>query len=120
VKLEVLGWTDQIPVLLKTHHCVIAKAGGASVQEAMAARCPLLINYIVPGQEEGNAAQAIDAGAARLLGGDAEIDQVIAGLLADERRGLKAMRACAEKAGNPAAAKQIADFILAKTDHRQP
>ena len=49
-----LGWTDQIPHLLMTHHVVISKAGGATTQEAIAARCPMIVNQIVPGQEEGN------------------------------------------------------------------
>jgi len=51
---HILGWTDQIPHLLMTHHVVISKAGGATTQEAIAARCPMLVNQIVPGQEEGN------------------------------------------------------------------
>lgn len=50
----ILGWTDQIPRLLLTHHVVISKAGGATTQEAVAARCPMIVNQIVPGQEEGN------------------------------------------------------------------
>ena len=49
-----LRWTDQIPMLLCTHHAVISKAGGATTQEAIAARCPMIVNQIVPGQEEGN------------------------------------------------------------------
>jgi len=49
-----LRWTDQIPLLLSTHHAVISKAGGATTQEAIAARCPMIVNQIVPGQEEGN------------------------------------------------------------------
>jgi processive 1,2-diacylglycerol beta-glucosyltransferase len=51
---HVLGWTDEVPRLLMTHHIVISKAGGATTQEAIAARCPMLVNQIVPGQEEGN------------------------------------------------------------------
>ena len=51
---HVLGWTDEVPRLLMTHHVVISKAGGATTQEAIAARCPMLVNQIVPGQEEGN------------------------------------------------------------------
>ncbi len=51
---EILGWTDQIPRLLMTHHVVVSKAGGATTQEAIAARCPMIVNQIVPGQEEGN------------------------------------------------------------------
>jgi processive 1,2-diacylglycerol beta-glucosyltransferase len=50
----ILGWTDQIPRLLMTHHAVVSKAGGATTQEAIAARCPMIVNQVVPGQEEGN------------------------------------------------------------------
>ncbi len=51
---QILGWTDQIPHLLMTHHVVVSKAGGATTQEAIAARCPMIVNQVVPGQEEGN------------------------------------------------------------------
>jgi processive 1,2-diacylglycerol beta-glucosyltransferase len=51
---NILGWTDQIPRLLLTHHLVVSKAGGATTQEAIAACCPMIVNQIVPGQEEGN------------------------------------------------------------------
>lgn len=51
---KILGWTHEIPRLLMTHHVVISKAGGATTQEALAARCPMIVNQIVPGQEEGN------------------------------------------------------------------
>ncbi len=50
----VLGWTQEIPRLLMTHHVVVSKAGGATTQEAIAARCPMIVNQVVPGQEEGN------------------------------------------------------------------
>ncbi len=50
-----LGWTNQIPRLLQTHDLAICKAGGAILHEALAATCPAIIDYVVPGQEEGNA-----------------------------------------------------------------
>ena len=53
-RVQLIGWTDQIPELLSTHHLYIGKAGGAIVHEAMAAQCPILVSQIVPGQEEGN------------------------------------------------------------------
>jgi len=53
-RVTVIGWTTEMPKLLMTHHLLITKAGGATVQEAIAAGCPLLINQVVPGQEEGN------------------------------------------------------------------
>lgn len=53
--IELYGWTDQLPRLFRTSHLLIGKAGGATVQEAIAAACPMIINHIVSGQEEGNA-----------------------------------------------------------------
>jgi processive 1,2-diacylglycerol beta-glucosyltransferase len=54
VRTHLVGWTDKIPELLCSHHLYIGKAGGAIVHEAMAARCPILVSHVVPGQEEGN------------------------------------------------------------------
>ena len=60
IKLELVGWTNRIPELLQTHDTLITKAGGAILHEVMAARIPPVIDYVVPGQEEGNAAQITD------------------------------------------------------------
>lgn len=54
-QFEVIGWTDQMPALLRSHDVVICKAGGAILHEVLAARIPPVIDYVVPGQEEGNA-----------------------------------------------------------------
>ncbi len=53
--IDVVAWTPEIPRFLQTHDLVICKAGGAILHEALAAQCPAIIDYIVPGQEEGNA-----------------------------------------------------------------
>ena len=58
--VEILGWTNRMPELLISHHLVITKAGGATVQEAIAARTPVIISQVVPGQEEGNARLIIE------------------------------------------------------------
>jgi processive 1,2-diacylglycerol beta-glucosyltransferase len=54
-RVRVIGWTNQMPQLLRQQHLLIGKAGGAIVQEAIAARCPMIVNQVIPGQEEGNA-----------------------------------------------------------------
>jgi processive 1,2-diacylglycerol beta-glucosyltransferase len=53
--IEIHGWTNRMPELLMTHHVLVGKAGGATVQETIAAHTPMLLTQIVPGQEEGNA-----------------------------------------------------------------
>lgn len=64
--VNVIGWTDEVPELLASHHLVLTKAGGATVQEAIAAGCPLLLSQVAPGQEEGNAQLVLEADAGRL------------------------------------------------------
>jgi len=54
-EIEIYGWTEEMPRLLCESHVLIGKAGGATVQETIAASCPMIINHVVSGQEEGNA-----------------------------------------------------------------
>ncbi|MBK8091348.1 MAG: hypothetical protein IPK32_04980 [Verrucomicrobiaceae bacterium] len=53
--IDIIGWTTRIPEFLRTHDVVICKAGGAILHEVLAAKIPAVIDYVVPGQEEGNA-----------------------------------------------------------------
>ena len=53
-RLLIRGWTRRIPEYLASHHLVVGKAGGATVHEVLAAGRPMLVNYLLPGQEEGN------------------------------------------------------------------
>jgi processive 1,2-diacylglycerol beta-glucosyltransferase len=53
--VQLLGWCHAIPSLMARSRVVLTKAGGASVHECFAAAVPAVINYVIPGQEEGNA-----------------------------------------------------------------
>ena len=53
IKIE--GWLQDLPERIASNHLVIAKAGGATVQECLAAATPLVMSQVIPGQEEGNA-----------------------------------------------------------------
>ena len=53
--IKIVGWTNELPRLMHENHLLIGKAGGATVQETIAAKCPMIINHVVAGQEEGNA-----------------------------------------------------------------
>ena len=53
IKIE--GWLQDLPERIASSHLVIAKAGGATVQECLAAATPLVMSQVIPGQEEGNA-----------------------------------------------------------------
>jgi processive 1,2-diacylglycerol beta-glucosyltransferase len=99
---RILGWTDEIPRLLMTHHVVISKAGGATTQEALAAGCPMVVNQIVPGQEEGNYELLRRHGIAELQAA-----------FADRGRRWREWRAAVSPLSRPRAAHDIATAVLA-------
>jgi processive 1,2-diacylglycerol beta-glucosyltransferase len=111
-KFTIIGWTTELPQLLASHHILVSKAGGATVQETIAAACPIIINQIVPGQEEGNA-QLItqtNSGAVALTN-----DEVIATLtraFANDGSLLREWSANIAKISRPAASLEIAKFLL--------
>ena len=53
--IRIRGWMEDLPEMLASSHLVVAKAGGATVQECLAAATPLVMSQVIPGQEEGNA-----------------------------------------------------------------
>jgi processive 1,2-diacylglycerol beta-glucosyltransferase len=53
--VQILGWVEDLPSLLRSQHVLVGKAGGGLVQEALAAHTPMLVTQILPGQETGNA-----------------------------------------------------------------
>src|SRR5204862_7488932 len=54
-QIKIIVWTNELPRMMHENHLLIGKAGGATVQETIAAKCPMIINHVVAGQEEGNA-----------------------------------------------------------------
>ena len=111
-KIRVLGWTDKIPELLLTHHALISKAGGATVQEAVAARCPMVVTQVVPGQEEGNFDLLRRRGAALYAEKPRQIVQALEELFAEDGRLWKRMRSALAGISRPDASTQIARFVL--------
>jgi len=111
-RVRILGWTDQMPQLLMSHHLLMGKAGGATVQETIAAACPMIINQVIPGQEEGNA-QLIEMLGGGLVARDMnEIPELVAKAFADGARQWLKWRANLQKASRPDSAARIADLIL--------
>jgi 1,2-diacylglycerol 3-beta-galactosyltransferase len=54
LQLRVLGFTENMPELMRAADLFVTKAGPSTICEAIACRLPLVISGCVPGQEEGN------------------------------------------------------------------
>lgn len=108
-----LGWTDQMPQLMATHHFYVGKAGGATVQEALAAQIPFVVSHVVPGQEEGNIALIQRSGVGTLAsGGPEDVGDVIEGALACDARVWRAWRANLAACHRSGASGRVAEFLL--------
>lgn len=53
-KLEILHSSESMDALLNAAHFYIGKAGAATVFECYASGVPIIVNYALPGQEQGN------------------------------------------------------------------
>ncbi len=107
----ILGWTNEIPRLLMTHHVVISKAGGATTQEALAARCPMIVNQVVPGQEEGNYELLRRHGVGALAETPAAVRRELERAFRDRGRVWGEWRAALAPLSRPKAAEEIAAMI---------
>lgn len=80
-EIKVYGFTEDIPILMEESHILISKPGGLTTSEAIAKKLPLIIPYMIPGQEEENAEFLVKAGMALKVDNikciNAEIDQLI-------------------------------------------
>lgn len=109
---RIIGWSNDMPGLLSTHHLLIGKAGGASVHEALAAGCPMLIDYVVPGQEEGNALKLQEHSAGLMVKTPDDITTGILSLMKNSAHRLRSMRNSALEHSLPGAACTIATLAV--------
>ncbi len=113
-EVEIFGWTDRMPELVMRSHLLISKAGGATVQETTAAKTPMIISQVVPGQEEGNAQLIVENGCGRVAQTHEKIAATVAEAFKDNAALWKTWEANITKISRPGAALAIADFILGK------
>jgi len=107
------GWTDQMPVLMASHHLFIGKAGGATVQETIAAQLPFVVSHIVPGQEEGNIAFIEQSGIGALAANSAEqVFHQVRGAFANHGTIWHAWKKNLAALVKPSASRAIARFVL--------
>jgi processive 1,2-diacylglycerol beta-glucosyltransferase len=110
--IEIFDWTDQLPRLFRTTHLLIGKAGGATVQEAIAAACPMIVNHVVSGQEEGNARLLVQTNSGVVA---LSVEAVIAEIERAFRDGAKQWQIWRDNISamsRPRASLDIADFLM--------
>jgi UDP-N-acetylglucosamine:LPS N-acetylglucosamine transferase len=115
---EILGWIPNMPELLMTHHLLIGKAGGAAVQETIAASTPMIVTHVVPGQEEGNARLLVQNGCGAVRETPEEIFAEIESLFADGARRWHEWESALARLSRPDAAARIAEEMVSSLGSR--
>ena len=111
-KTRIVGWTEELPRMLHESHLLIGKAGGATVQETIAAACPMIINYVVAGQEEGNARLIVETNSGVIADSPRKVIAQVQRAFADDAKQWHEWSANISKLSRPRAALDIAEFLL--------
>jgi len=111
-KIDIFGWTDELPRLLCENHVLIGKAGGATVQETIAAGCPMIINHVVSGQEEGNARLIVETNSGAIALSNDEVVAEVQRAFADDAKQWREWSANIGKLSRPRASLDVAKFLL--------
>ena len=111
-KTKIIGWTDELPRMLHESHLLIGKAGGATVQETIAAGCPMIINHVVSGQEEGNARLIVETNSGVVALSPAEVIAQIQSAFADNAKQWREWATNISRLSKPRASLDIAEFLL--------
>jgi processive 1,2-diacylglycerol beta-glucosyltransferase len=111
-KVAIVGWTSELPRMMCASHLLIGKAGGATVQETIAAGCPMIVNHIVSGQEEGNAVLIEKTGSGAIALTHDEVIAQVQQAFAWNAKQWREWAANISKLSRPRASLDIAKFLL--------
>ncbi|MGD8473502.1 MAG: glycosyltransferase [Anaerolineae bacterium] len=105
------NFVDDLPRLMRASDCILCKAGGLIVTEALASGLPLLLIDVLPGQEAGNAEYIVEHGAGEQAADSISVLEIMYHWL-DQDGALLAERAeNARSLGRPRAAQEIAKAV---------
>jgi processive 1,2-diacylglycerol beta-glucosyltransferase len=110
-RYRVLGYTNDMPDLMRTASLFVGKPGGLTSSECMAAGLPMVLIHPIPGQEVRNSDFLLEEGAAVRCNYETTVGYKIDQLLAEPDR-ITRMAECARRIGRPDAGPYITSAVL--------
>jgi 1,2-diacylglycerol 3-beta-galactosyltransferase len=102
------GMAPDMPAMMHAADCIMCKAGGLIVAEALACGLPLLLIDVLPGQEAGNADYVLQGGAGELARDPIAAEEILYHWLEKDAALLANRAECAHRLGRPQASYEIA------------
>ncbi len=110
-RYQVLGFTTEMPQLMRSADLFVGKPGGLTASECMAAGLPMVLVNPIPGQEIRNGDYLLEQGAAVRCNSAATIGWKIDSVLREPGR-LERMQVAAQQTGRPDAAADVLNGLL--------
>jgi processive 1,2-diacylglycerol beta-glucosyltransferase len=111
--VRVFGFIDNLDEYMTAADLMLTKAGGLTVSECLAKSLPMVINDIIPGQEEDNVRYAVTHGFGIKTNNPREAIEALNKLFLQPEK-LAAMKENCKKIAKPNAAEDMVDFVVSK------
>jgi 1,2-diacylglycerol 3-beta-galactosyltransferase len=110
------NFVTNMPTLMRAADCIVCKAGGLIVTEALACGLPLLLIDVLPGQEAGNAEYVIRGGAGKHAEDPLDALETLYHWLEHGGARLAKYAVNARRLGRPLAAYEVAEHVWAAAE----
>jgi 1,2-diacylglycerol 3-beta-galactosyltransferase len=111
VRKIVLGFTRDVPQLMRAADILVTKAGPSTIAEALACGLPIILSDYIRGQEDGNRWLVEDGGAGLYCSNPSQIASTLNRWFTEKDSLLPRLRAASHKQGHPEAASEVARVI---------
>jgi UDP-N-acetylglucosamine:LPS N-acetylglucosamine transferase len=113
VETHAYNFVKDMGTFMRASDCILGKAGGLTVSEALACGLPMILVDVIPGQETGNANHVVSGSAGVLAQDPIEVLETMAHWLEKDRRLYQQQAENARRLGHPRAAYDVADLAWA-------
>ena len=113
VETHYYNFVDDMGTLMRAADCILSKAGGLIVSEALACGLPLILVDVIAGQETGNANHVVSSNVGVLAQEPIEVLEAVCHWLEKDRFRYHQLAQNARQLGRPQAAFDAADLIWA-------
>ena len=119
-RVRILGWTNQLPELLQTHHLVVSHAGAVVLPETFAARCPMIALQAESSGDEDFSSLILRHDCGAVVEKRREIVEVVQQAFDQNAARWQEWRKNLKKISRPEASLRIAELVLAAIDADRP
>ncbi len=108
---HIYGFVTDMPRMMRAADILVTKAGPATITEAAIAGLPMILNDVIPGQEEGNVDYVVENDAGVYAPNPEAVALHVASWLQEGKSGLLRRSHAARRIGRPNAVWDIADEV---------